>query len=49
MSTSRSPKDSECTVDLGAQYITVTPEYRQKHSRWVGNIFVLVTFLVQLV
>ncbi|XP_064594453.1 renalase-like [Liolophura sinensis] len=33
MSTSRSPKDSECTVDLGAQYITATPEYRQKHSR----------------
>ncbi|KAM8924097.1 renalase isoform 2-T2 [Pelodytes ibericus] len=31
MSTSRSPSDPSCTVDLGAQYVTVTPEYAQKH------------------
>ncbi|KAM4636021.1 renalase isoform 2-T2 [Discoglossus pictus] len=34
MSTSRCPSDPNCTVDLGAQYITVTPEYAQKHKRF---------------
>ncbi|XP_018414257.1 PREDICTED: renalase [Nanorana parkeri] len=32
MSTSRCPSDPKCTVDLGAQYITVTPDYAQKHK-----------------
>ncbi|KAG9484991.1 hypothetical protein GDO78_008216 [Eleutherodactylus coqui] len=32
MSTSRSPSDPNCTVDLGAQYITVTPNYAKKHK-----------------
>lgn len=32
MSTSRCPSDSSCTADLGAQYITVTPDYAQKHK-----------------
>lgn len=31
MSTSRSPGDSDCTADLGAQYITVSPENFSKH------------------
>ncbi|ESO87424.1 hypothetical protein LOTGIDRAFT_127891 [Lottia gigantea] len=32
MSTSRSPNDDRCTVDLGAQYITLKPEYKTKRS-----------------
>lgn len=32
MSTSRCNKDSRCTVDLGAQYISATPEYQQRHA-----------------
>ncbi|XP_073452453.1 renalase isoform X3 [Aquarana catesbeiana] len=32
MSTSRCPSDPKCTVDLGAQYITVTSDYAQKHK-----------------
>ncbi|KAL3877396.1 hypothetical protein ACJMK2_035107 [Sinanodonta woodiana] len=32
MSTSRCSKDGKCTVDLGAQYISATPEYLQKHA-----------------
>ncbi|KAG8552392.1 hypothetical protein GDO81_004511 [Engystomops pustulosus] len=32
MSTSRCTSDPNCTVDLGAQYITVTPDYAQKHK-----------------
>ena len=32
MSTSRSPNNSECTADLGAQYISVTPEYGLKQK-----------------
>ncbi|XP_068113605.1 renalase isoform X2 [Hyperolius riggenbachi] len=32
MSTSRCPSDPKCTVDLGAQYITITPDYAQKHK-----------------
>ena len=31
MSTSRSPGDSECIADLGAQYITVLPENFNKN------------------
>ena len=36
MSTSRGPNNSECTADLGAQYISVTPEYGLK-QKWVKN------------
>ena len=32
MSTSRSPNNSECTADLGAQYISVSPEYGLKQK-----------------
>lgn len=32
MSTSRSPNDPSCTVDLGAQYISATPYYARIHS-----------------
>jgi len=32
MTTSRSPKNSNCTVDLGAQYISATPLYQTSHS-----------------
>lgn len=38
MSTSRSNKDSRCTVDLGAQYISATPDYQQKHAKFVFRI-----------
>ena len=34
MSTSRCNKDSRSTVDLGAQYISATPDYAQKHARY---------------
>merc|ERR1711997_367993 len=32
MSTSRSPGNSKCIADLGAQYISVTPEYEITHK-----------------
>uniref|UniRef100_A0A8C1IJP9 Renalase, FAD-dependent amine oxidase n=1 Tax=Cyprinus carpio TaxID=7962 RepID=A0A8C1IJP9_CYPCA len=32
MSTSRSPKDPSCTVDLGAQYISAAPYYARIHK-----------------
>ena len=32
MSTSRSSGNPDCIADLGAQYITVTPEYAIKHK-----------------
>ncbi|MEE6485525.1 hypothetical protein FKM82_014315 [Ascaphus truei] len=38
MSTSRCPSDPNCTVDLGAQYITVTPYYAQKHKRFYEEL-----------
>lgn len=34
MSTSRSPHDPTCILDLGAQYISATPEYAELHSRY---------------
>ena len=34
MSTSRCNKDSRATVDLGAQYISATPDYAKKHARY---------------
>ena len=33
MSTSRSPDNSQCIADLGAQYVTATPTYAEKHAR----------------
>ncbi|MBN3302750.1 RNLS Renalase, partial [Amia calva] len=38
MSTSRSPGDATCTVDLGAQYITATPYYAQKHQSFYEEL-----------
>ncbi|KAM3913380.1 renalase isoform 2-T2 [Leptodactylus fuscus] len=38
MSTSRSLSDPNCTVDLGAQYITVTPDYAQKHKTFYDEL-----------
>uniref|UniRef100_A0A8C1S2R7 Renalase, FAD-dependent amine oxidase n=1 Tax=Cyprinus carpio TaxID=7962 RepID=A0A8C1S2R7_CYPCA len=32
MSTSRSPNDPSCTVDLGAQYISAAPYYARIHN-----------------
>jgi len=32
MSTSRSPSNPNCTADLGAQYITATPQYLKEHK-----------------
>ncbi|XP_051883466.1 renalase isoform X2 [Pristis pectinata] len=38
MSTSRSPHDPNCTADLGAQYITVTPFYAEKHQSFYEEL-----------
>ncbi|XP_069609620.1 renalase isoform X2 [Ranitomeya imitator] len=38
MSTSRSPSNPNCIVDLGAQYITVTPDYAQKHKNFYDEL-----------
>ncbi|XP_062382961.1 renalase-like [Sardina pilchardus] len=38
MSTSRSPTDSACTVDLGAQYITSTPHYARIHQSFYEEL-----------
>ncbi|KAG8435538.1 hypothetical protein GDO86_013464 [Hymenochirus boettgeri] len=38
MSTSRCPTDPKCTVDLGAQYITVTPSYAAKHKMFYDEL-----------
>lgn len=35
MSTSRSANDPHLTCDLGAQYISATPEYEEKHKEYV--------------
>ena len=32
MSTNRSPNNPNLTCDLGAQYISATPEYMEKHK-----------------
>ena len=34
MNTNRSASDSRCTVDLGAQYVTATPDYYRSHERY---------------
>ncbi|XP_067858638.1 renalase [Heptranchias perlo] len=41
MSTSRSPHDPNCTADLGAQYITVTPFYAEKHQSFYEELLSL--------
>ena len=33
MTTSRMSRDSPLSLDLGAQYISATPEYQVKHQR----------------
>ncbi|KAK3869347.1 hypothetical protein Pcinc_025331 [Petrolisthes cinctipes] len=38
MSTSRSPHDPTCTLDLGAQYISATPEYAELHSSYYEEL-----------
>ncbi|XP_071828738.1 renalase-like isoform X2 [Apostichopus japonicus] len=38
MSTSRDPENSECTADLGAQYLTVTPDYAQDHESYYAEL-----------
>ncbi|KAL4640086.1 renalase isoform X1 [Arapaima gigas] len=38
MSTSRSPSDSNCTADLGAQYITATPHYARTHQSFYDEL-----------
>lgn len=38
MSTSRSPSDASCIVDLGAQYITATPYYAQAHHSFYEEL-----------
>ncbi|XP_037782200.1 renalase-like isoform X1 [Penaeus monodon] len=38
MATSRSPHDKECTVDLGAQYISATPEYAKLHTTYYEEL-----------
>ncbi|MBN3285863.1 RNLS Renalase, partial [Polyodon spathula] len=38
MATSRSPKDPTCTADLGAQFITATPYYSQKHQSFYEEL-----------
>ncbi|XP_067908627.1 renalase [Heterodontus francisci] len=38
MSTSRSPHDPNCMADLGAQYITVTPFYAEKHQSFYEDL-----------
>lgn len=38
MSTSRSPTNMSCTVDLGAQYITATPYYAKIHRRFYDEL-----------
>ena len=38
MSTSRMPTNSNCTADLGAQYITATPDYARRHSPFYDEL-----------
>ncbi|XP_045214188.2 renalase-like isoform X2 [Mercenaria mercenaria] len=38
MSTSRCNKDGRCTVDLGAQYISATPDYQQSHAKYYAEL-----------
>ncbi|XP_078269289.1 renalase isoform X5 [Rhinoraja longicauda] len=38
MNTSRDPHDPNCTADLGAQYITATPNYAEKHQSFYEEL-----------
>lgn len=38
MNTSRDPHDSNCTADLGAQYITATPYFAEKHQSFYEEL-----------
>lgn len=38
MTTSRSPDDPNCVVDLGAQYISATPEYAKLHKSYYDEL-----------
>ncbi|XP_058044249.1 renalase isoform X3 [Ahaetulla prasina] len=38
MSTSRSTRDPKCTADLGAQYITRTPDYAKAHQSFYEDL-----------
>lgn len=38
MATSRSPHDPNCVVDLGAQYISATPEYAKLHKSYYDEL-----------
>ncbi|KAM5139269.1 renalase isoform 1-T1 [Callospermophilus lateralis] len=38
MTTASSPHNSQCTADLGAQYITCTPHYAQKHQTFYDEL-----------
>lgn len=46
MATSRSPHDKECTVDLGAQYISATPEYAKLHTTYVLLFFEFSSYMI---
>ncbi|XP_071467348.1 renalase isoform X3 [Marmota flaviventris] len=38
MTTASSPHNSQCTADLGAQYITCTPHYAKKHQTFYDEL-----------
>lgn len=38
MSTSRGPVDCDCSVDLGAQYISATPQYYSQHQEYYSEL-----------
>ncbi|XP_038060031.1 renalase-like isoform X2 [Patiria miniata] len=38
MSTSRHPDNPQCSVDLGAQYISLTPQYAERHKSYHGEL-----------
>ncbi|KAG3264918.1 renalase isoform X3 [Ictidomys tridecemlineatus] len=38
MNTASSPHNSQCTADLGAQYITCTPHYAKKHQTFYDEL-----------
>ncbi|XP_035669580.1 renalase-like isoform X2 [Branchiostoma floridae] len=38
MSTSRCPEDPQCTADLGAQYVSATPDYAKSHASFYEDL-----------
>ena len=38
MTTSRSQGNPDCRLDLGAQYISATKEYREKHGSYYSDL-----------